>query len=162
MVLSYWTLRRRANAHVAHNIQRIYQELDAEDTLDGEVRSDLNIATRLSGTISTEGTALQNLHYTFGLESDILNEAAPPGQTSARDDDGDGGDDVDPLNGDFCHLHWYFGHLFPMQKSHDSDKSPIMGFLSLGLVLLSLGLVLLSRDKYPTWDFGHLTGVFAS
>ena len=71
-------------------------------------------------------------------------------------------DDGDPLNGDFCHLHWYFGHLFPMQKSHDSDKSPIMGFLSLGLVLLSLGLVLLSRDKYPTWDFGHLTGVFAS
>ena len=79
------------------------------------------------------------------------------------DDDDDGDDDEDdPLNGDFCHLHWYFGHLFPMQKSHDSDKSPIMGFLSLGLVLLSLGLVLLSRDKYPTWDFGHLTGVFAS
>ena len=93
--MSYWTLRRRAKAHVAHNIQRIYQELDAEDTLDGEVRSDLNIATRLSGTISTEGTALQNLHYTFGVESDILNEAAPPGQTSARDDDGDGIDDDD-------------------------------------------------------------------
>ena len=94
--MSYWTLRRRAKAPVAHNIQRIYQELDAEDTLDGEVRSDLNIATRLSGTISTEGTALQNLHYTFGLESDILNEAAPPGQTSARDDDDDGdGIDVD-------------------------------------------------------------------
>ena len=81
-----------------------------------------------------------------------------PGSYSGGDDDDDG----DPLNGDFCHLHWYFGHLFPMQKSHDSDKSPIMGFLSLGLVLLSLGLVLLSRDKYPTWDFGHLTGVFAS
>ena len=78
------------------------------------------------------------------------------------DDDDDDDDGDDPLNGDFCHLHWYFGHLFPMQKSHDSDKSPIMGFLSLGLVLLSLGLVLLSRDKYPTWDFGHLTGVFAS
>ena len=79
-----------------------------------------------------------------------------------RGGDDDDDDDGDPLNGDFCHLHWYFGHLFPMQKSHDSDKSPIMGFLSLGLVLLSLGLVLLSRDKYPTWDFGHLTGVFAS
>ena len=67
----------------------------------------------------------------------------------------DDDDDDDPLNGDFCHLHWYFGHLFLMQKSHDSDKSPIMVFLSLGLVLLS-------RDKYPTRDFGHLTGVFAS
>ena len=78
------------------------------------------------------------------------------------DDDDDDDDDGDPLNGDFCHLHWYFGHLFLMQKSHDSVKSPIMVFLSLELVLLSLGLVLLSRNKYPTRDFGHLTGVFAS
>ena len=49
-----------------------------------------------------------------------------------------------------------------MQKSHGSVKSPITVFLSLGLVLLSLELVLLSHNKYPTRDFGHLTGVFAS